>query len=73
VFGQTPEKVETPAYQPEINSFSAGSANFGDLDLDSAAGNGVSDEDMLATMMALNNPAWWQNMMMPGCIPSSPF
>ena len=30
--------------------------------------NNLSDEDMLATMYALKNPAWWQNMMMPGYV-----
>jgi hypothetical protein len=32
--------------------------------------NNISEEDMLATMRALENPAWWQNMMMPGCVRS---
>ncbi|KAL1663029.1 hypothetical protein EV121DRAFT_263811 [Schizophyllum commune] len=27
---------------------------------------GVPDEDMLATMQALKNPAWWEGMLMPG-------
>ncbi|RDB22039.1 Protein priB [Hypsizygus marmoreus] len=58
----------TPIYQPEA-TFSAGTGaiHFGsDLGLASFGSGGVSDEEMLATMQALKNPAWWQNMMMPG-------
>ena len=41
--------------------------NFGsDPDISPFANGGMSDEEMLATMQALKNPAWWQNMMMPG-------
>ncbi|KAG6906482.1 hypothetical protein DXG01_013721 [Tephrocybe rancida] len=57
----------TPIYQPEA-TFSAvtGAIHFGS-DLGATTfGGGVSDEEMLATMRALKNPAWWENMMMPG-------
>jgi hypothetical protein len=30
--------------------------------------NNLTEEEMLATMQALKNPAWWQNMMMPGWV-----
>jgi hypothetical protein len=67
VFNRTPEKVETPIYEPEATyTADAGTNHFGNLDLDFGFGNGVSEEEMLATMQALKNPAWWQNMMMPG-------
>ena len=72
VFNRTPEKVETPIYEPEATyTADAGTNHFGNLDLDFGFGNGVSEEEMLATMQALKNPAWWQNMMMPGCVLSS--
>ncbi|KAF8631666.1 hypothetical protein AX17_005067 [Amanita inopinata Kibby_2008] len=37
-----------------------------DFDMALFDGNGFSDEEMLATMHAIKNPTWWQNMMMPG-------
>lgn len=43
----------------------------GPLDMDAmnvvfdGSGSGLTDE-VLATMQAIKNPAWWQNMMMPG-------
>ncbi|KAJ8689224.1 hypothetical protein PTI98_013267 [Pleurotus ostreatus] len=70
-FSQSPtsEKISTPIYRPEA-TFSAGSGpiQFGsDFDmLMFGTENGVSEEEMLATMQALKNPVWWQNMMMPG-------
>jgi len=42
-------------------NFGSGPDNFS-----SFANGGMSDEEMLATMQALTNPAWWQNMTMPG-------
>jgi len=67
-YNQTVESLDTtPIYRPEA-TFSAGTGpiHFGnDLGL-LGYENGVSDEEMLATMQALKNPAWWQNMMMPG-------
>ncbi|KAF9074252.1 hypothetical protein BDP27DRAFT_1416550 [Rhodocollybia butyracea] len=49
---------------------------FGDSNLVGSDGNAVGEEEIpLATMQALKNPAWWQNMMMPGFSwsdPSSP-
>jgi hypothetical protein len=58
----------TPIYQPEA-TFSTGTGGMhfvSDLGYSSPGSNGMSDEEMLATMQALKNPAWWQNMMMPG-------
>jgi hypothetical protein len=40
----------------------------GDYGMDFGSGNGLSDEEMLATMQALQNPAWWKDVMMPGCV-----
>jgi len=59
--------METPIYMPEATfATSTGQIHFGsDFDM-SYGGNGFSDEEMLATMQAIKNPAWWQNMMMPG-------
>jgi hypothetical protein len=37
-------------------------------DLGLGSGNILSEEEMLATMQALKNPAWWQTMMMPGYV-----
>ncbi|KAF5376493.1 hypothetical protein D9615_008666 [Tricholomella constricta] len=68
-YNQAAGKMDTtPIYQPEA-TFSAvtGAIHFGsDLGLGAFGSNGVSDEEMLATMQALKNPAWWENMMMPG-------
>lgn len=62
----------TPIYEPETTfSASTGAIHFGsDLGLSAFGSNGVSDEEMLATMQALKNPAWWENMMMPGYVDS---
>ncbi|KAJ6632448.1 hypothetical protein B0H10DRAFT_1771021 [Mycena sp. CBHHK59/15] len=57
-----PEKAGTPIYRAEATY--AGAVQFGaEMDL----GTGLPDEEqMLAAMQALKNPAWWDNMMMPG-------
>lgn len=69
MFHQPMEKLDnTPIYRPEA-TFSTGNGAIhfvSDLGFPSLGSNGMSDEDMLATMQALKNPAWWQNMMMPG-------
>ena len=36
------------------------------LDFDMADLTGITEADMLATMQAIKNPAWWSNAMMPG-------
>ncbi|KAJ7773647.1 fungal-specific transcription factor domain-containing protein [Mycena maculata] len=61
VFAQA-EKVTTPIYRPEATY--TGPIQYGaEMDL----GTGLPDEEqMLAAMQALKNPAWWDNMMMPG-------
>ncbi|KAJ6552076.1 hypothetical protein DFH09DRAFT_601358 [Mycena vulgaris] len=61
VFAQS-EKVTTPIYRPEATY--SGPIQYGvEMDL----GTGLPDEEqMLAAMQALKNPAWWDNMMMPG-------
>lgn len=57
----------TPVYREEATfSAGAGQINFGDMEITPFGSNGVSEEEMLATMQTLKNPAWWQNMMMPG-------
>jgi len=57
------EKLNTPVYRPEA-TYSGGPVQYGvEMDL----GTGLPDEEqMLAAMQALKNPAWWDNMMMPG-------
>ncbi|EGO18461.1 hypothetical protein SERLADRAFT_481133 [Serpula lacrymans var. lacrymans S7.9] len=67
---QTSSKAPTPIYRPEI-AFTPGQGqiDFGissDLAMMDGVINGFSDEEMLATMQAIKNPTWWQNMMMPG-------
>ncbi|KIM44248.1 hypothetical protein M413DRAFT_443269 [Hebeloma cylindrosporum] len=70
-FGQAPtnmnQVMDTPIYMPEATfAASTGQIDFGaDYEM-SYGGNMFSDEEMLATMQAIKNPAWWQNMMMPG-------
>ncbi|KAF8907042.1 hypothetical protein CPB84DRAFT_1878586 [Gymnopilus junonius] len=66
-FGSLPQAMETPIYMPEATfATSTGQISFGsDYDMSFGA-NGFSDEEMLATMQAIKNPSWWQNMMMPG-------
>ncbi|KAJ7472029.1 hypothetical protein FB451DRAFT_313024 [Mycena latifolia] len=61
VFGQA-DKLATPIYRPEATY--SGPIQYGvEMDL----GTGLPDEEqMLAAMQALKNPAWWDNMMMPG-------
>ncbi|KAF9560574.1 hypothetical protein CPC08DRAFT_762610 [Agrocybe pediades] len=59
--------TETPVYMPEATfATSTGQIDFGaDYDMTYGASE-FSDQEMLATMQAIKNPAWWQNMMMPG-------
>ncbi|KAG5352008.1 hypothetical protein C0989_004203 [Termitomyces sp. Mn162] len=66
-FQQNGKMDTTPIYQPEATFSSAtGAIHFGSDVGVSGLGGSMSDEDMLATMQALKNPAWWENMMMPG-------
>jgi len=68
-FNNTMKKPDTtPIYRQEA-TFSAGTGqiHFGtDMEISMFEPGGVSDEEVLATMQALKNPAWWDNMMMPG-------
>ncbi|KAF8197112.1 fungal-specific transcription factor domain-containing protein [Pholiota molesta] len=58
--------VDTPIYRPEATfAASTGQISFG-TDFDMGYGGTFSDEEMLATMQAIKNPAWWDTMMMPG-------
>jgi len=72
-FSQTSTKMnqamDTPIYVPEATfSTSASQIQF-DADYEMPFGGTVfSEEEMLATMQAIKNPAWWQNMMMPGSV-----
>lgn len=62
------QNLQTPIYRPEATYNSGtGPIHFGsDMEL-AVLGNSYSpDEEMLATMQAIKNPSWWQNMMMPG-------
>lgn len=57
----------TPVYRPEA-AYGMGGAPIqfsSDFEMLEMSG-GVADEDMLATMQALKNPAWWEGMLMPG-------
>jgi len=54
--------IVDPTFQTGTTQFNFGS----DPDISPFGNGGMSDEEMLATMQALKNPAWWQNMMMPG-------
>ena len=56
------QTMDTPIYMPGATfSASTGQIHFGnDLEM---ASSGFSEEKILAT---IRNPAWWQNMMMPG-------
>ena len=46
---------------------STGQIHFGnDLEMAAYSNSGFSEEETLATMQAIRNPAWWQTMMMPG-------
>ncbi|KAJ3509576.1 hypothetical protein NLJ89_g5151 [Agrocybe chaxingu] len=61
------QTMDTPIYMPEA-TFAAGTGAIhfaADFDM-AYEGNSFSDEEMLATMQAIKNPAWWSNMMMPG-------
>jgi hypothetical protein len=64
------EKFSTPIYRPEATfAGGGGTISFGsDVDMFTVDGNIASDEEMLATMQALKNPAWWNTMMMPGYV-----
>ncbi|KAF9483717.1 hypothetical protein BDN70DRAFT_799393 [Pholiota conissans] len=69
-FGSNPlvnNMLETPIYRPEATfAASTGQISFGS-DFEMSYGGGqFSDEEMLATMQAIKNPAWWDTMMMPG-------
>lgn len=69
-YNQAVDQIATPIYRPEATyAVGAGPIQFGgDLEMLNFDGNSVSDEEMLATMQAIKNPAWWQNMMMPGFV-----
>ena len=60
--------MDIPIYMPEVTfGVSTGQIHFGnDLEMAAYSNSGFSEEETLATMQAIRNPAWWQNMMMPG-------
>ncbi|KAJ7124189.1 hypothetical protein C8R44DRAFT_980593 [Mycena epipterygia] len=56
------DEVATPIFRPEAR-FVGQIPYSEEMDM----GAGVEDEEkMLAAMQPINNPAWWDNMMMPG-------
>ncbi|KLO05022.1 hypothetical protein SCHPADRAFT_896598 [Schizopora paradoxa] len=64
--GSTPME-STPIYEAEATYVGSGPLELTSADAGlSGMGFGVSDEEMLATMQALQSPAWWQDMLMPG-------
>ena len=59
----------TPIYEAEATYVGSGPLELSSADGGlSGMGFGVSDEEMLATMQALQSPAWWQDMLMPGYV-----
>ena len=65
---KTNQAMDAPVDVPEA-TFSTSAATEIQFDADyemSFGGTVFSEEEMLATMQAIKNPAWWQNMMMPG-------
>ncbi|KAJ7577862.1 fungal-specific transcription factor domain-containing protein [Mycena floridula] len=66
--GNDTNNVVTPIYRPEAHyTGGAGAIQFGnDVELLDLIGNPNMDEEMIAAMQALKNPAFWSNMMMPG-------
>jgi hypothetical protein len=66
--GVESQNLQTPIYRPEATyNASTGPIHFGsDMELAVMDTAYSPDEEMLATMQAIKNPSWWQNMMMPG-------
>ncbi|THU98704.1 hypothetical protein K435DRAFT_660495 [Dendrothele bispora CBS 962.96] len=62
------DKVNTtPIYRPEMSFAGGGPIQFSsDVTMLNGDGNAGADDGLLAAMHVVNNPAWWQNMMMPG-------
>lgn len=65
---QQSQTIQTPIYRQEATyDVGAGHIHFGsDMELAVMDVGYSADEEMLATMQAIKNPSWWQNMMMPG-------
>jgi len=65
---QPQQSLETLIHVPEaMYNADTGSIQCSpDMDLAFIDASYSSDEEMLATMQAIKNPSWWQNMMMPG-------
>lgn len=66
--------MDTPVYEPEA-TYAIGtgpleltSADSTQLGLGMGVGYAIQDEEMLATMHAIKNPAFWEDMMMPGSV-----
>lgn len=69
--------MDTPIYEAEatytvgtgpleLSSTEGGQFGFGALE--GGYGGAMREEDMLATMHAIKNPAFWEDMMMPGYV-----
>jgi len=65
--GMTQTQMSTPTYKPELQyTTGAGAISFAE-DFDMTYGISIpSDDELLAPMQALKNPAYWTTMMMPG-------
>lgn len=56
-----------PVYEAEA-AYTADNGPMEVLDFESTV-NGAYEDDLLGPLLALKNPAYWQNMMMPGYVP----
>lgn len=62
--------MDTPVYEPEA-TYAIGTGPLELTSADSAQlgiGYAIQPEEMLATMHAIKNPAFWEDMMMPGSV-----
>ena len=54
-----------PVYEPEaVYTTTAGPMEV----IDFSSSPGSTDDEMLGALLALKNPSYWQNMMMPGYV-----
>ncbi|KAG2018650.1 priB protein, variant 3 [Coprinopsis cinerea AmutBmut pab1-1] len=66
-YSPAPNPGDSIIYMPEATFASGtGPIHFGPSEINAYAGNTFTEEETLATMQAISNPAWWKDMMMPG-------